>query len=99
MYHKVLMRVTTGLICLAVGVMLVLACVPEAGPQITVTEDSLEISVMEVEGGILVENVSGVVCIVFVMSPEDERQSALAAGQSVTVIGITAPIRVSVVAA
>ena len=89
----------TVLVYLALVALLGSACPPEASLKITVTEDSLEISVMEVEGGIQVENVSGVACTRFVMSPEDERESALAAGQSVTVIGITAPIRVSVVAA
>ena len=44
--------------------------------------------VAEVEGGILIENLSGVACIVFVKSPEGEQEVELAAGESVTVTGI-----------
>ena len=63
------------------------------------SEDSLEMSVTEVEGGILVENLSGVACIVFVRSPEGEQEFELAAGESVTVTGITGPIEVGAVGA
>ena len=60
------------LVCLVLVALLGSACPPEAGPMITVSEDSLEISVTEVEGGILIENLSGIACIVFVRSPEGE---------------------------
>jgi len=93
MSREVLMK-ETALVCLALVALLGSACPPEAGPRITVSEDSLEISVTEVEGGILVENLSGVACIVVVTSPEGEQEFEMAAGESVTVTGITRPIEV-----
>ena len=43
---------------------------------------------------ILIENLSGVDCIVLARSPEGEQQSELAAGESVAATGITGPIEV-----
>ena len=45
-------------------------CTPEGLPTISVTKDSLAVVVTEVEGGITIENLSGVDCIVYVRSPE-----------------------------
>jgi len=45
----------------------------------------------------MIENLSGVACIVFVDSGEGEQQFELALGESITVTGITEPIEVSVV--
>ena len=98
MYHKVLMKATL-LICLVLAALLGLSCPPEVGLRVSVSEDSLEISVTEVDGGILIKNQSGVACIVFVSSAEGEQEFELAVGESVTVTGITEPIRVSAVAA
>ena len=66
-----------------------LSCPLDTDPGISVTEESLAIRVMEVEGGITIENLSGVACIVFVRSPEGEQEFEVAAGESVTVTGIT----------
>ena len=96
MSRGVLMK-ETALVCLALVALLGSACAPEAGPRITISGDSLEISATEVEGGILVENLSRVACIVFVRSPEGEQEFELAAGESVTVTGITKPIEVRAV--
>ena len=74
-----------------------LAWPPETGPRISIAEGSLEIAVTEVEGGVLIDSLSGVACIVFVRSPEGEQEFELAAGESVTVTGITGPIEVGVV--
>jgi len=71
-----------------------LSCPPGAEPRITVTEESLAIRVTEVEGGITIENLSGVDCIVYVRSPEGEQQFELDIGDSVTVTDITDPITV-----
>jgi len=98
MYHEVLMKATL-LICLVLAALLGLSCPPQAGPRISVSEDSLHISVTEVEGGILIKNQSGVACIIFLRSAEGEQEFELAAAESVTVTGITEPIRVSAVAA
>ena len=43
---------------------------------------------------ILIENLSGVDCIVYVTSPEGEQESELPAGESVTVTGITGAVGV-----
>jgi len=57
----------------------------------------LEISVTEVDNGVMIENVGNVACLVFVSSPEGEQQFELAVGESVTVSDITKPIEVSAV--
>ena len=72
---------------------------PDADPRITVTEESLAIRVTEVEGGITIENLSGVECTVYVRSPEGEQMFELGAGESITVTGITAPIEVGAASA
>lgn len=83
--------------CLILAALLGLSCTPQAGPGVSVLENSLEISVTEVEGGIRIENLSGVACIVFVSSAEGEQEFELAAEESVTVTGITKPIKVGAV--
>ncbi len=65
-----------------------LSCAPEA---------TLEISVTEVDNGVVIENTSSVDCIVFVSSTEGQQQLKLAVGETVTVTGITKPIEVSAV--
>ena len=57
----------------------------------------LEISVTELDNGVMVENVGSVDCLVFVNSPEGEQQFELAVGQNTTVTGISQPIEVSAV--
>ena len=57
----------------------------------------MEISVTEVDNGVMIENVGNVDCLVFVSSPEGEQQFELAVGESVTVTGIIKPIEVSAV--
>jgi hypothetical protein len=59
---------------------------------------SLEVSVTEVDDGVIIQNVGNVACLVFVSSPEGEQQFELAVGKNVTVIGISRPIDVSAVA-
>ncbi len=96
MRHKMSIKVP-ALICLVLTASLGLGCPPDAEPRITVTEESLAIRVTEVEGGITIENQSGVDCIVYVRSPEGEQQFELAVGEVITVTGITAPIEVGAV--
>ena len=97
MLHKMSVKVTV-LLCMVLVFSLGAACPPDADPRITVTEDSLAIRVTEVEGGIMIENLSGTASIVYVRSPEGEQQFELAVGEVVTVTGITAPIEVEAVA-
>jgi len=79
----------TFLICCIVAIALIgLTCAPEA---------TLEISVTEIDNGVMIENVGNVACLVFVSSPEGEQQFELAAGESVTVTNISQPIEVSAV--
>ena len=65
-----------------------LSCTPEA---------ALEISVTEVDNGVMIENVGNVDCLVFVGSPEGEQQFELAIGEDVTVTDISRHIEVSMV--
>ena len=95
MYGKALTKATV-LICLVMATSLGLGCPPDAEPRITVTEESLSILVTEIEGGITIENLSGVDCTVYVRSPEGEQLFELEAGEVITVTGITAPIQVGV---
>ena len=60
-------------------------------------ETTLEISVTEVDNGVMIENVGNVDCLVFVSSPESQQQFELAVDESVTVTDITKPIEVSAV--
>jgi len=74
--------------CIAILAIIGLSCTPEA---------TLEISVNEIDNGVVIENVGNVDCIVFVKSPEGEQQFELATGESVTVTDISQPIEVSAV--
>jgi len=58
---------------------------------------TLEISVTEVDNGVIIENVGNVDCLVFIRSPESEQQFELAVGESVTVTDISQHIEVSAV--
>ena len=79
----------TFLICCILALALVgLSCAPEA---------TLEISVTEVDNGVMIENMGNIDCLVFVSSPESEQQFELAVGESVTVTDISQPIKVSAV--
>jgi len=57
----------------------------------------LEISVIELDNEVMIENVGNVDCLVFVNSPEGEQQFELAVGENTTVTGISQPIGVSAV--
>jgi len=90
-HHFPLLNETTKrllLSCILVLALIGLSCAPQA---------TLEISVTEVDNGVMIENVGNVDCLVFVSSPEGEQQFELAVGKSVTVIDITKPIEVSAV--
>jgi hypothetical protein len=71
---------------LLVGLVLFgLSCAPQA---------TLEISVTELDNGVMIENMGNVDCLVFVNSPEGEQQFELAVGQNTTVPVISQPIEV-----
>ena len=74
--------------CILVLALIGVSCAPQA---------TLEISVTEVDNGVIIENVGDVDCLVFVNSPEGEQQFELAVGQNMTVTGISQPIEVSAV--
>lgn len=57
----------------------------------------MEISVTEVDNGVIIQNVGNVACALFVSSPEGEQQFKLAVGKNVTVTDISQPIEVSAV--
>jgi hypothetical protein len=58
---------------------------------------SLEVSVTDIDNGVIIQNVGSVVCAVFVSSPEGEQRFELAVGKNVTVTDISQPIDVSTV--
>ena len=82
------MKIAILICCILALALLGLSCAPEA---------TLEISVTEVDNGVMIENVGNVDCLVFVSSPESEQQFELAVGESVTVTDIAKPIEVSAV--
>ena len=82
------MKATFLICCIFALALLGLSCAPEA---------TLEISVTEVDNGVMIENVGNVACLVFVNSPEGEQQFELAVGENVTVTDISQPIEVSAV--
>ena len=57
----------------------------------------MEISVTEIDNGVMIENMGNVDCLVFVSSPEGEQRFELTVGESVTVTGLSQPIEVSAV--
>jgi hypothetical protein len=61
-------------------------------------EDTLALSVTEIDNGVIIENTGTVSCIAIVASPEGQQQFELAIGQSITVTDISHPIQVSAVA-
>ncbi len=91
------MKATFVICCILALALAGLTCTPGDSLSISLTEDALSVSVTEVDGGIMIENVSSIACIVFVRSPEGEQRFELAVGESVTVSDITKPIEVSAV--
>jgi len=75
-------------IFLVVSVLFGLSCAPQA---------TLEISVTELDNGVMIENVGDIDCLVSVSSHEGQQQFELAVGQNITVTDISQPIEVSVV--
>ena len=94
-------RMTIGLKATLVGCCILLVALPgllcnaETSPTVTITEGSLSLSVIEVEGGIMIENLSDADCIVYVRSPEGEQAFKLAVGEAITVIDVSKPIEVA----
>ena len=82
------MKATLLICCILAIALLGLSCAPEA---------TLEISVTEVDNGVVIVNTSNVDCLAFVSSPEGEQRFELTVGESVTVTGISQPIEVSAV--
>lgn len=82
------MKATFLICCILLIALLGLSCTTQA---------TLEISVTEVDNGVIIESMGTVNCIAIVNSPEGEQRFELAVGESVTVTGITRPIEVSTV--
>jgi len=76
------------ILCILVLVLVSLSCAPEG---------TLEISVTEIDNGVMIENVGNVDCLAFISSPEGEQQFELDVGENITVTSISQPIEVSVV--
>jgi len=82
------MKATFLICCILALVLSGLSCAPGA---------TLEISVTEVDNGVIIENPGIVDCIAIVTSPEGEQRFELAFGRSIMVTDITKPIKVSAV--
>ena len=74
--------------CILILALVGLSCAPQT---------TLEISVTELDSGVMIENVGNVDCLVFVNSPEGEQQFELAVGQNTTVTDTSQPVEVSAV--
>lgn len=74
--------------CILVIASVGLSCAPES---------ILEISVVEIDNGVVIENAGTTDCIVFINSLEGEQQFELAIGDSITVTDISQAIEVSAV--
>lgn len=83
--RKESMRVTTLICCVLALGLLGPACTLETAPVISATEDWLSVLVTEVEGGVTVEDLRSVDCIVYMRSAEGKQWFEVAAGESVTV--------------
>ena len=88
------MKTALVVLCLLCMSVMGFQCPPSDGVSITITDEAIVISVVEVEGGIEITNTSEVAIIVLVTSPEGEQQFELDVGESVTVTGINPPIEV-----
>ena len=77
-----------GIFILALLTLLSLSSTPET---------SSEVSITEIDTGVVIQNVGSVACLVFISSPEGKQQFELNIGQNTTVTGISQPIEVSVV--
>ena len=91
------MKATLVICCILALALSGLTCTPGDSLSISVTEDALSVSVTEVDGGVMIENLSSVACIAFVGSQQGEQRLELAAGESITVSSISPPIEVAAV--
>jgi hypothetical protein len=82
------MKPTFLICCILASVLVGLSCGPEA---------TLEISVTEVDNGVVIGNTGTADCTAIVTSPEGEQQFELAVGENVTVTNISQPIEISAV--
>ena len=85
---KRLVTVITIAIFLVISILVGLSCAPQT---------TLDISVTELDDGVMIENAGDVDCLVFINAPEGEQQFELAVGQDTMVTGISQPIEVSAV--
>lgn len=82
------MKTTLLIYCIVALTLISLSCTPQS---------TLEVSVDEIDDGVVIENVGSVDCMVFVKSADGEQQFELAANEAVTVTDVSQPIEVSAV--
>jgi len=82
------MKVMSLICCILAIALLGLSCAPEG---------TLEISVTEIDNGVVIENTGTADCTAIVSSPEGEQRFELDVGENVTVGNISQPIEVSAV--
>ena len=64
----------------------------EARLELSSLNDAVSICAILGEGGVMIRNTGDVNCVVFAVSPESEHEFEPAAGESVTVTGITGAV-------
>jgi len=56
---------------------------------------SLEVSVTDIDNGVIIQNIGNIPCLVFISSPEGVQQFEVAVGKNVTITDISQPVDVS----
>jgi len=56
---------------------------------------SFGVSAIDIDNGVIIQNVGNVACLVFVSSPEGVQEFEVAVGKNVTIIDISQPVDVS----
>ena len=92
------MRPISLLCCVLALCLFSMACPSQPPLTISVDDETISISAVLVEDGVVVENRSTVPVVVFVESAEGRQQFELEVGESVTVSGLTKPAKAKVVA-
>ncbi len=90
------MLMKTAVVALFVLCVLVMGfqCPPGEGVLVTIDDEAIGLSVVEVENGLEITNTGEIAVIVSVRSLEGEQQFELDVGEVVKVAGITPPIEV-----
>ena len=79
------MKTALVVLCLLCMSVMGFQCPPSDGVSITITDEAIVISVVEVDGSIEITNTGEIAVVVFARSPEGEQQFEMDAGENVMV--------------